>query len=342
MTARFTVRDVAVSDLASCASLLSSRHRRDRSRNSLLPSAFESTEQCLEILQSLFHQPATDGAVAEIGSEIVAFMFGQQSLHAADHWLAQYFPPRVIGIPLHGHAGSNNDSIVPSYRALYGHLADRWTASGFFDHRVDFAATDEIQRELWFELGFGALTKYAGRKTTSIDSNPIHQEITIRQAMLEDHAEVERLEKINSRFHHLGPVLWPFLWKDVRESASGLSKYALSRDRHAIFLATRQAETLGMQILFSGMAFGPQIATREQSVYLFHAIVESNSRGEGVGRALLKHALDWAHDSGHSTMTLHYAAMNQVGESFWENHGFETIVYSAGRHIDERLSWARP
>lgn len=342
MTARVTVRDVTVNDLASCAGLLSSRHRRDRIRNSLLPEAFESTEQCLKILRSLFHEPTTDGAVAEVGSEIVAFMFGQQALHAADHWLAQYFPPRVIGIPLHGHAGSNHDVIVASYRALYGYLADRWTASGFFDHRVDFSATDETQRELWFELGFGALTKYAGRNTAPIASDLLHQEITIRQATPEDHTEVERLEQVNSRFHHSGPVFWPFLWNDVRESASGLSRYALSRDRHAIFIATRQTETLGMQMLFSAMAFGPQIATHQQSAYLFHAIVESSLRGEGIGRALLNRALDWARDSGHSAITLHYASMNQIGGSFWENHGFETIAYSASRHIDERLSWAKP
>ena len=147
---------------------------------------------------------------------------------------------------------------------------------------------------------------------------------------------------MNGRFHHAGPVFWPYLWEDVRESAGGLSKYALSRDRHAIFLATRGAETLGMQMLFSGMAFGSPTATSERAAYLFHGVVDPDLRGGGVGSALLERSLDWARESGHDSITLHYASMNPVASPFWESRGFEAIAYSAGRHIDARVAWARP
>ena len=342
MADRVTVRDATPGDLEVCASLLAARHARDRERTAMLPDAFESAERCAEVLRPLFGEPMADGAVGEAGGEVVAFMFGQRALHAADHWLAQYFPPRVVGIPLHGHAGAGTGDPGAEYRALYGYLSERWVGSGFFDHRVDFAAADEAQRELWFQLGFGALTTYAGRETAPIESRPLDGEIEIRRATPEDHAEVERLEAVNGRFHHAGPMFWPFLWEDVRESAGGLSKYALSRDRHAIFLATRGAETLGMQMLFSGMAFGPPAATPEQAAYLFHGVVDPDLRGGGVGSALLEQSLDWARESGHGHITLHYASMNPVGGPFWERRGFEPIVTSAGRHIDERVAWARP
>jgi GNAT superfamily N-acetyltransferase len=339
---RFTVRDVKSSDLDVCARLLAERHQRDRQRTALLPDAFEDEARCVELLGTLQAEPLAYGAVAEVQGEVVAFIFGQRALHAADHWLAQYFPPRSIGIPFHGHAASPSTDTATAYRALYGNLSDRWVAGGFFNHRVDFLAADDEQREVWFRLGFGAVTTYAGRDVSPIPAGALGEGIEVRRATPEDHVEVDRLESVNGRFHNAGPVFWPYLWDDVRESASGLSKYALERDRHGIFLATRGTETLGMQMLFSGMAFGSAVATPERAAYLFHGVVDPDLRGGGVGSALVTESLDWARESGHDYITLHYASMNPLGGPFWESRGFEAITYSAERRIDERVAWARP
>lgn len=350
---RLAVRDVRSGDLEACARLLAGRIQRDRQLTSLLPVAFEDEARCVEVLGTLLAEPLADGAVAEADGAIVAFAFGQRALHAADHWLAQYFPPRVVSIPFHGHAASESVDTAAAYRALYGHLSDGWVAGGFFNHRAEFLAADAEQRELWFRLGFGAITTYAGRDTAPSDAprgpipaGALGTGIEIRRATSEDHAEVDRLESVNGRFHSVGPVFWPYLWDDVRESASGLSKYALERDRHGIFLATRStdagSETLGMQMLFSGMAFGPVSATPERTAYLFHGIVDPDLRGGGVGSALFDRSLDWARESGHEYVTLHYASMNPLGGPFWESRGFDAITYSAERRIDERVAWARP
>jgi len=342
VTERLTVRNAAARDLEACARLLAARHARDRTRAAMLPEAFEDPDRCAELLAPLFADASVDGAVAEAGGQVVAFMFGQRALRAADHWLAQYFPPRSAGVPFQGHAAAPEVDALTAYRALYGQLSDGWVAGGFFSHRVEFAAADAEQRELWFRLGFGAITTYAGRDVSPIESRPLEAGTEIRRATVEDHAEVDRLESMNGRFHYQGPVFWPYLWDDVRESASGLSKYALERDRHGIFLATRGAETLGMQMLFSGMAFGPVTATPERTAYLFHGIVDPDLRGGGVGTALLERSLDWARDSGHEYVTLHYASMNPLGGPFWESRGFQALTYSAERRVDERVAWARP
>ena len=342
MPERLTVRDATAGDLEACAALLASRHRRDRALTSMLPDAFEESGRCAELLGTLHTSELATGAVAEAGGEVVAFMFGQRALHAADHWLAQYFPPRSIGIPLHGHASAEATDTLAAYRVLYGHLADGWIAGGFFNHRVEFIAADEEQLDTWFRMGFGATTTYAGRDVSPIEARALEEGTEIRRGNVEDHAEVDRLESVNGQFHNRGPVFWPYLWDDVRESASGLSKYALERDRHAIFLATRGTDTLGMQMLFSGMAFGPVQATPERTAYLFHGVVDPELRGGGVGTALAKQSLDWARESEHDYITLHYASMNPLGGPFWEARGFEAITYSAERRIDERVAWARP
>ena len=340
MADRLTARDATTRDLEVCATLLAARHQRDRADSSMLPPAFADLPASIELLAPLF--ALGDVTVAERGDEVVAFMAGERRLNAADHWLSQYYPPRVTVVPIHGHAASKDVDLAAAYSALYGSLGDRWVQAGFFNHRAEFLAGDAAQRDTWFQLGFGAVTTYAGRDTSPIDAPALEAGIEVRRATPEDHAEVERLESVNGRFHHQGPMLWPFLWNDVRESAGGLSAYNLSRDRHAIFLGTRGPETLGMQMLFSGMAFGPPLVTPERAAYLFHGIIDPDLRSGGVGTALLEQSLSWARDSGHDYITLHYASMNPLGRPFWESRGFETIAYSAERRVDERVAWAKP
>ena len=340
-----TVRDAVASDLEGCAALLAARHARDRARTVALPGAFEAPEACVELLAPLFGSGTANGAVAEVAGELVGFMVGQRAMHAPDHWLAQYVPPRSLSVPIHGHAVAAGAELLTVYRALYQELAVTWTDGGFFRHRVGIPAGDPEQREAWFQLGFGAAITYAGRDVRPLDSAaPMPSEISIREATTEDQGEVERMEQLNSRFHNQSPVFWPYVWDDVRESASGLTAYALDREHSAAFLAVQGTKTIGMQLLFSGSAIrlGPQLCTEEGSVYLNHGIVDPEARSGGVGTALLERSLSWAREVGYGQMTLHYATMNPSGRPFWQRHGFEALEYAVERQVDERVAWARP
>jgi len=345
MPERITVRDAVASDLDGCAALLAVRHARDRVQTPMLPELYEDTAACAELLAPLFGGTAANGAVAEVGGELVGFAVGQRATPAPDHWLAQYLPPRSVGVPVHGHAVAAGADPERVYRALYAWLAATWTDDGFFRHRIGIPAGDPEQRDVWFELGFGAAITYAGRDVRPLDSAAIlDSDVSIRAATTEDQPEVERLEQVNSRFHNQSPVFWPYVWDDVHESASGLTSYALSRDHSAVFLAVRGTETIGMQLLFSGDAIrlGSQLSTEGGSVYLNHGIVDPEARGGGVGTALTEQSLSWAADAGYRQMTLHYATMNPSGGPFWRRHGFTPLEVTVERHVDERVAWAQP
>jgi len=345
MPKRITVRDASSSDLEACAALLAARHARDRRLTPMLPQRFESAEACLELLAPLLGAPSMSGAVAESDGALVGFLVGQRSTPAADHWLAQYLPPRSIGVPVQGHAVAEGLDAFEVYRALYAHAAVGWTEGGFFRHRVGIPAADPEQRDAWFELGFGAAITYAGRDVRPLDEPPATPSgVSIRQATVEDQAEAERLEQLNAQFHFDSPVFWPYMWADVHESASGLTRYALDREHSAVFLAVRDSDTIGMQLLFSGSAIrlGSQLSTQEDSVYLNHGIVDPAARSGGVGTALTARSLSWAQEMGYRQMTLHYATMNPSGGPFWQRHGFVPLEITVERHVDERVAWARP
>ena len=311
----------------------------------MLPAQYEHVAPCLELLAPLFGSETANGAVAERDGELVGFLVGQRTTPAADHWLAQYLPPRSIGVAVHGHAVAADVDALSVYRALYMRLAGGWTDAGFFRHRVVIAAGDPEQQDVWFQLGFGAAITYAGRDVRPLDEvGAMPSEVSIRAATTEDQGEVERLEQVNSRFHNQSPVFWPYVWDDVHQSASGLTGYALSRDHSAVFLATSGTETIGMQLLFSGDAIrlGSAMSTQEHSVYLNHGIVDPEARSGGVGTALTEQSLRWAREAGYQQMTLHYATMNPSGGPFWQRHGFRALEVTVERHVDERVAWARP
>ena len=344
MPERMMVRNAVASDLKGCAALLAARHARDRARTAALPERFDASKACVELLAPLFGSGTANGAVAEIDGELVGFMFGHRAMHAPDHWLAQYVPPRSLSVPVHGHGVAEGVDLLRVYGSLYAQLAVGWTKGGFFRHRIGIPAGDPEQREVWFQLGFGAAITYASRDVSPLRSAALASDISIREATVEDQGEVERLEELNSRFHNQSPVFWPYVWDDVAESASGLTSYALDREHSAVFLATRGMETLGMQLLFSGAAIrlGSGLSTQEGSVYLNHGIVDPDVRGGGVGTALLEQSLSWAREVGYGQMTLHYATMNPSGGPFWQRHGFTPMEYTVERQVDERVAWARP
>lgn len=77
-------------------------------------------------------------------------------------------------------------------------------------------------------------------------------------------------------------------------------------------------------------------------MYLFEGVVASDSRGGGIGGALLKHSMAWAAQAGFETCTLHFASGNPLGAPFWLGHGFVPVEHTMQHVIDARVAWGRP
>lgn len=57
--------------------------------------------------------------------------------------------------------------------------------------------------------------------------------------------------------------------------------------------------------------------------YIYHAAVEPDRRGQGIGRSLVDHVLRALKEEGVAKAALVVFATNRIGNEFWENLEFE-------------------
>jgi GNAT superfamily N-acetyltransferase len=324
--------------LDDAARLLAARHTRDRSREPALPAALEAPAAVRPPLERLFRQPWAAGVLALRDGEAVGFLLASAILPSPRHFLAQFFPPRSIAIPYHGHALAPDED-ASLYRELYAALAGDWVDRGFFDHFIQVPAQDAAAREAWDSLGFAreliCAAREAERPVAAADRSAA---IEVHQAEPEDIEVIEALGEALWQHHVGSPIFAPHL-REAQGDAREQTLELLADPANAHFVAYRDGQPLGMQT-FMAPGFLSPLETPEACVYLFQGVVYPQARRGGVGRALLAHAMGWAREQGHRWCALHFAAANLSGASFWLANDFRPLEYRLHRRIDERIAWA--
>jgi len=332
---RATITPFEECHLEGAARLLAARQARDRVQEPALPHAFESPEAVRPHVERLFRQHTTSGVVALRDGEPVGFLLAAAVLPSPTHLLAQFFPPRSISVPYHGHAlAADEDASL--YRELYAALAGDCVRRGYFDHFVGVLDCDHAAQEAWDSLGFGRDSTAAVREV----DQPVRAagSVEVHQLGPEGIDVILALAEALGRYHAGSPIFMP----DLRETETGLRDMALALladPGNPCFVAYRDGRPLGMNT-FMPPGFLSPLQAPKSCVYLFQGVVHEEARGKGVGRALLAHSLAWARRQGYRWCTLHFAAANLSGAAFWLGNGFRPLEHRLRRHIDERIAWA--
>ncbi len=334
------VRSLAESDVAICAELLAMRHRADLTRVPHLDPLLADVAHTRPLLDSLFANALTDGAIALCEGAVAGFLIGERMLLAPRDFASQFVPPFSVAIGVENHASASGQDPVPVYRALYAFLARLWVDSGLFVHRVAIVPGDPDLQEAWVSLGFGRQMTAATRDTGVPVRLPSRRAITIERASPEDLNDVLQLADTLNAWHWQSPMFWPVL-SEAQPAARDFNAHALRSGEMPYFVAYDEGRPVAMQT-FLRPGFTPPIVKRDTDVYLFEGVVDDSVRGGGIGATLLEHSMAWAKRSGYASCTLHFASGNPSGAPFWLGHGFAPVEHTMQRTIDPRVAWARP
>ena len=99
---------------------------------------------------------------------------------------------------------------------------------------------------------------------------------------------------------------------DIDDSMSGIEKY-LFRNPDTCFVAVISGKIAG--IILSGHD--------GRRRYIHHTAVPTEHRNKGIGSALVDAALEALRAEGINKVALVVFAKNALGNSFWENRGFQ-------------------
>lgn len=287
--------------LDAAAELLAARHARHRVAEPLLPADVDFRAQ----VESEWAEEGASGVFSPQG-----YLFGRP-WHG---WL-------TVGIG--GHASTGDPELA---RDLYAAAAQRWVDEGHREHAVFVPAHDAALVDAWFRLSFGASGVLAMRETAGVE--PFDGEVTIRPGTPDDFATAARLELAMFEAMLPSPSFSSLTLQSPEEIEAEWRDDDFSK--FELFVAERDGRVLGHLLLYRRP---PDLRVPRDAIDLGAASTFPEARGSGVGRTLTAHALRWAHEHGHPTMTTDWRMTNLWASRFWPRRGFRTTFLRLHRAI---------
>jgi GNAT superfamily N-acetyltransferase len=196
-------------------------------------------------------------------------------------------------------------------RALLDALVAEWRLRG--SHRLQAKATDAASAGLYATAGMEEWMLDFQLSPLASLTPPAAPEIALRPL---DAADFERVTALISLF---GPQRTP---PAERRDAARRTYAALLRDEAAGRAFSAAAERNGEVV---GVYFGEWqqlFWTSETHAWLADLMVDEAHRGQGIGRALLAHAVDRARDAGATGLSLESGPGRSAAHALYRSSGF--------------------
>jgi GNAT superfamily N-acetyltransferase len=200
-------------------------------------------------------------------------------------------------------------------RDLYAAAAQRWVDEGHREHAVFVPAHDAALVDAWFRLSFGASGVLAMRETAGVE--PYDGRVEIRPGTPDDFSHAARLEIAMHEAMVPSPSFSDFKSPSPEEVEAEWREDGL--DPYELFIAERDGAVVGHLLLYRRPH---DLRVPRDAIDLGQGSTYPEARGTGVGRALTAHAIRWAHESGHPSMTTDWRMTNLWASRFWPNRGF--------------------
>ena len=302
------IHPLSETHLSGAAGLLAERHARHRAAEALLPEGGDFRAQIERALSA----DGAAGAAALLDGDVAAYLIGSPQDDGSSE------------VGLAGCAAREPELI----RDLYEHLAMDWVAAGLDRHRVYVPAADAGLVDAWFRLAFGLQFTYAVRET--FPESPVDAGLEIREGRASDLDAVAALERAFSDHLRAAPS---FSGRVVASDEEVRADWADTWDDEGFthFVAERGGHVVGHVLLYRRE--GGDLRIPEGSIDLALATTHPDVRGSGVGRALMAHAMRWAHESGYRAMTIDWRVVNLLADRFFTARGFRPTFFRLYRHL---------
>ncbi len=109
--------------------------------------------------------------------------------------------------------------------------------------------------------------------------------------------------------------------------------HELLRDRRSLVLLADDEDATAIALCIARIDHAPPILAETRRLEISDLYVTVSSRRRGVGRELVRRALEWASEHGISRVEVRVASRNAGGQAFWRSLGFGAFVDVLQRHL---------
>jgi GNAT superfamily N-acetyltransferase len=200
-----------------------------------------------------------------------------------------------------------------------------FVAAGVVRHLVEHVVWPPLSEALT-NLGFRRGNVYAVRPVVP---QPSRSPVTVRVATADELDTVARLALVLLENRARPPI---FGGPPDRTHDDLMADHRALRDGGAMHLiAALDGRDVGLLTVEPG-APAPRLCPRGEP-FIGPTATVPEARGRGVGRSLVRAALDRAHAAGHRWLSVDFEPANPLSRPFWLGAGFRPTGYSALRTI---------
>jgi GNAT superfamily N-acetyltransferase len=311
------IGDLDDASIESAGALVAREHAAARQLRPELPASFEGAGVCAAALQRL-RDSGHRGLVVTSAGRTVAVMTAV---------VRENYAGRYARIPAEGFAAAP-DLADPTgvLAAAFGDLAAPLIAAGVRRYYLLHTALPRLSEAL-SNLGFGRDGAYGVQPAAPRRASPA---VAIRVAAARDLDTVARLALAEIQHRSAAPMFAPR--QDPPLTALAAAHQAL-RDNGAVHLiATIGGRDAGL-LTIELTSPAPRLCPHRQP-YIGPTATLPEARRQGIGHALARAALTWAHANDYQWISVDYATANPLSRPFWQNAGFRPAGYGLLRLID--------
>ena len=310
MVAIDVLDDVA---LDQAAMVVAREQVRARVHQRRLPAAYTDPEQCRVALDELIADGYV-GFVAHDERRCVGVMCGRTM-------------DSVGFVPAHGLAVDPDfvdaTAVVVGLFAQMAPVLLRDGASRFTIDHVDFHPLGAALHD----AGFGGGSMFAAQPARA--SEPA-DDVDVRIGTADDLDAIAMLSLVEFDHRSTPPIYAHPQQRTLAESLLLHERLLAAGAMH--FLARRDHRDVGLVTLeFTSPA--PRLCPTGQP-YVGPTASHPSVRGQGIGHALVRRVIDWAHINGYETVSVDFESSNPLSRPFWLGLGFESTGYRVRRMID--------
>lgn len=317
---RHVIRPFEDTDLSAAAGLLAERHKEHRKRHPLLPAEYEDELLALVEVTALWESEGASGAVMLEDGELTGYVLGAPKT-------SPVWGPN-IWVEAAGHAVREAEHI----RDLYAAAATKWVDDGRIAHYA-LVPDDAELLDAWFRLAFGSQHAHAVRPAPTTPIQP-PADLLIRRAVRGDIPILAELDLALPQHQGLSPV---FASGELPTLEEALAEWEESIDDqdYATFVAEYNGQVIGSAVGCSleKSSSHSGLARPDNAGFLGFAAVLPSARGQGAGRALGEAVIQWAANTGYTSVVTDWRVTNLLSSRAWPRLGFRQTFHRLHRLI---------
>lgn len=137
-------------------------------------------------------------------------------------------------------------------------------------------------------------------------------------------ADTDTLARLNQHVHKLHIEAVPHFFKRPnQQEVATFFKELLGKDNWRAFIAYVDDTAVGYVLVTTGERPVNTFSLARRWLYIDQISVEPNWQGQGVGRELMKAALQYAREAGLDNIEVDTWAFNSAAQSFFQSVGFQ-------------------